>query len=145
MVTTDPDRPADPWWLFRAMPDPFSDHPRGVVDGDTLDVVIDHGMCVLSRTRLRLVGVDTAEVYGVAADSEEFAAGLDHSEFVHDWLTTAATGEETWPLTVRTYRDRTGKYGRFLTDVVRRRDGADLARAIRRAYPSTAPRSTTDP
>lgn len=39
----------------------FKGHVKHVVDGDSLDVNIDHGMRVNSLNRLRLLGLDTPE------------------------------------------------------------------------------------
>ena len=36
-----------------------------VVDGDTLDVVIDLGFYIRIKERIRLEGMDTPEIYGV--------------------------------------------------------------------------------
>ena len=47
-----------------------------VVDGDTLDVVIDLGFYIKIKERIRLEGVDTPEIYGVPQDSEEYRRGL---------------------------------------------------------------------
>jgi len=53
-----------------------------VVDGDTLDVVIDLGFYIRMKERIRLEGVDTPEVYGVPQDSEEYRMGLEAKEYV---------------------------------------------------------------
>jgi len=53
-----------------------------VVDGDTLDVVIDLGFYIKIKERIRLEGVDTPEVYGVPQDSEEYRMGLEAKEYV---------------------------------------------------------------
>ncbi|MCD6154498.1 MAG: thermonuclease family protein [Candidatus Verstraetearchaeota archaeon] len=53
-----------------------------VVDGDTLDVVIDLGFYIKIKERIRLEGVDTPEIYGVPQDSEEYRRGLEAKEYV---------------------------------------------------------------
>ncbi|RJS82847.1 hypothetical protein CW713_04690 [Methanophagales archaeon] len=53
-----------------------------VVDGDTLDVVIDLGFYIRIKERIRLEGVDTPEIYGVPQDSEEYRRGLEAKEYV---------------------------------------------------------------
>ena len=53
-----------------------------VVDGDTLDVVIDLGFYIRLKERIRLEGVDTPEIYGVPQDSEEYRRGLEAKEYV---------------------------------------------------------------
>ncbi len=53
-----------------------------VVDGDTLDLVIDLGFYVQLRERVRLAGIDTPEIHGVPKSSEEYKKGLEAKEFV---------------------------------------------------------------
>jgi endonuclease YncB( thermonuclease family) len=126
-----------PWWTYRARPDPYSDHDRGVVDGDTLDVQLDQGLDSYGSTRVRLAGVDTAETYGVSHDTAEFRAGAEQTAFVDRWVGHAVREwSGTWPLVVRTERDTSGKYGRLLADIRRRVDDAGLAAALVDRYPS---------
>lgn len=77
-----------------------------VVDGDTLDCDIDLGLNVHIRERIRLYGVDTPETRG--ADK---VRGLEVAEQVSRLLASVE-----W-VTVRTIKDRTGKYGRYLAEV----------------------------
>lgn len=105
-----------------------------VVDGDTIDFVIDLGFDLRRTTRVRLLDVDTAESYGVDHDSAEYELGSEQTEFVEQWLDDV--GNETWPFIVTT--ERTGKYGRYLGRVTRKRDGAVLNDAIVEAYESAA-------
>jgi micrococcal nuclease len=65
-----------------------------VIDGDTQDVVVDLGFHIQRRIRLRLLGVDTHETYGVDHDSEEYRRGKRETEFVAEWLDEAATQHE---------------------------------------------------
>ena len=53
-----------------------------VVDGDTLDVVIDLGFYIRIKERIRLEGVDTPEIYGVPQDSEEYRRGMEAKKYV---------------------------------------------------------------
>ena len=46
-----------------------------VVDGDTIDVLIELGFYVTLRERVRLEGIDTPEIYRVPKDSEEYKKG----------------------------------------------------------------------
>jgi micrococcal nuclease len=82
-----------------------------VVDGDTYDLDIDLGLRVHTCTRVRLRGVDTPETYGVSHDSQEWREGQAAKRFVDEWLGRRAT------LRVKTFRDRTGKYGRWLVEI----------------------------
>jgi micrococcal nuclease len=83
-----------------------------VVDGDTLDLDVDLGLRVHVRARVRLVGVNTPEIYGVKRDSEEAIAGRQVAAEVERWIDAAGK------LTVRTEKDTTGKYGRWLATLV---------------------------
>lgn len=53
-----------------------------MVDGDTIDVLIDLGFYVELRERLRLEGIDTPEIYRVPKDSEEYKKGMVAKEYV---------------------------------------------------------------
>jgi micrococcal nuclease len=104
-----------------------------VVDGDTQDVVVDLGFHLQRQIRLRLAGVDTHETYGVDHDSEEYRRGKRESEFVAEWLETAAEGYGgEWPLLIRTAKK--GKYGRYLATIKRRSDGAVLNETLRQEF-----------
>ena len=74
-----------------------------VIDGDTVVADIDLGMNVWRRNEpLRLYGVNAPEVVG--ADK---AAGLA----AKDWLVSIFEGKR---VTIRTQKDKTEKYGRWL-------------------------------
>ena len=108
-------------WQYRA------DIER-VVDGDTLDLSIDLGFGVIltgDEARVRLRDVDTAEIFGTAKDSDEYAEGQRHKEFVEEWVADGADNE--WPFFIETRKDdERGKYGRWLATIIRRTDGANL-------------------
>ena len=78
-----------------------------VVDGDTIDVIIDLGFSVLSKQRLRLKGIDTPET--LSKDEQERLLGNEAKEYVSTWLINQNK------LTVKTYKD--DKYGRLLAEV----------------------------
>lgn len=82
-----------------------------VVDGDTLDLRVDLGLHICTDIRVRLRGVDTPEVYGVKKTSEEFAAGKLASDRVQELV----GGSD---VIIRTHKDGTGKYGRYIVDVL---------------------------
>lgn len=108
---------------------------ENLVDGDTLDVAIDQGFSTYRESRVRLRDVDTAEVWGVSHDSEEYERGMEHSRFVEGWLTTAAVEwDGDWPLVIETEQDAAGKYGRYIAVVERRCDGAVLNTDLRSEF-----------
>lgn len=97
-----------------------------IIDGDTLDLYVDHGFYTFSGIRVRLIGVDTHEIHGVGRHSEEFELGMEEKEFVTDWCTKAEFAHDgPWPFELTTEK-QTGKYGRFLALLERKLDGEIL-------------------
>lgn len=82
-----------------------------VVDGDTVDFLLDLGLNVHVKARVRLLNVDTPETYGVKKDSSEYQRGLMAKQVTSDWL---ARHEY---VIVQTQKDKTGKYGRWLATI----------------------------
>ena len=83
-----------------------------VLDGDTIDVLIDLGFDLFKKERVRIAGVDTPEKR--TRDLEEKALGIDATNWLKKKLedTIAGDGEE---LTIRTELvGGTGMYGRLL-------------------------------
>lgn len=81
-----------------------------VVDGDTIDVIIDIGFDILYKSRVRLFGIDTPE--SRTRDLDEKKRGLLAKEYLKEAL---KNGEK---LSVKTYKDyETGKFGRILGDI----------------------------
>tara|TARA_R100000234_G_scaffold86023_1_gene54915 strand:- start:220 stop:618 length:399 start_codon:yes stop_codon:yes gene_type:complete len=77
-----------------------------VVDGDTIDIVIDLGFNLSKKERVRLAGIDSPE--SRTKDLEEKKLGLESKEFLKRRLEDGrASG-----LRVKTEKD--GKYGRML-------------------------------
>ena len=100
-----------------------------VIDGDTMDFETHHGPLNLrSNYRIRLLEIDTAE-----RGHEDFHA---HKEFAEQWFTEGvenysaeddpADPDEKYPFILDTYRDELDSFGRLLTRVIRKSDGADL-------------------
>lgn len=87
-----------------------------VVDGDTLDVVLDLGLHVSIKLRLRLYGIDAPEM--------KTEQGKAAKEAVLRWLNANAVPPErdpggpwTWEVSVKTIKDKQEKYGRFLAEI----------------------------
>ena len=77
-----------------------------VVDGDTIDIVIDLGFNLSKKERVRIAGIDSPE--SRTKDLEEKKLGLESKEFLKRRLEDGrASG-----LRVKTEKD--GKYGRML-------------------------------
>ena len=84
---------------------------KKVVDGDTIDVVIDLGFDLTKTERVRIAGVDTPEKR--TRDLEEKALGLDATNWLKGKLEETIKGDEE--LLIRTeLKGGVGKYGRLL-------------------------------
>lgn len=80
-----------------------------VVDGDTVDVVVDLGFYVAMQRRFRLLGLNAPETN--SKDPAVRAAGATAKNALTQMLTTAdAAGQ----LRVRSAKDAGDKYGRYL-------------------------------
>jgi len=75
-----------------------------VVDGDTIDVIIDLGFDLSKKERVRLAGIDTPE--SRTRDLDEKKLGLEAKEYLSTNLSNAKQ------LMISTEKD--GKYGRML-------------------------------
>ena len=82
-----------------------------VLDGDTIDVIIDLGFDLYKKERVRIAGVDTPEKR--TRDLEEKALGEDATNWLKEQLDGAISGEDD--LVIRTeLKGGVGKYGRLL-------------------------------
>lgn len=87
-----------------------------VIDGDTIDVAVDHGFGIVSKQRIRVVGVNTPEI--------ETPEGLEVKQAVDRWL-----GPKGEVLTLVAY-SRKDAYGRRLADFKRESKSATLCQYI---------------
>ena len=77
-----------------------------VYDGDgAFEAVIDLGFNIQMEKTVRLSGVDTPELRG-----EQYEAGKKVRDFVRSLILDKY-------VTIRTYKDHSGKYGRLLADI----------------------------
>jgi len=82
-----------------------------VVDGDTIDVVLDLGFDIRYKSRVRLYGIDTPE--SRTRDLDEKARGL----LAKDFLKMSIEGGDK--VVIRTeLKDSRGKFGRVLGSVI---------------------------
>jgi micrococcal nuclease len=80
---------------------------ENVVDGDTIDVLIDLGFDILFQSRVRLAGIDTPE--SRTRDLKEKALGLESKEYLKKHLKDAKS------VVIKTEKmDSSEKYGRIL-------------------------------
>ena len=85
----------------------FVKEVKAVVDGDTIDVVIDLGFDILFASRVRLAGIDTPE--SRTTDKAEKALGIEAKEYLKKQLKDAKS------VVIRTEKmNSSEKYGRIL-------------------------------
>lgn len=77
-----------------------------VVDGDTVDAIVDLGFRVSIKMRFRLAGIDTAELK--SKDAELKVLANDAKKFMTDLLLNKTVIIET---------EKTDKYGRWLATI----------------------------
>jgi len=77
-----------------------------VIDGDTIDILIDLGWKIQIKDRIRFLGVDTPETR--TRDKEEKKRGLEAKKYVIDKI----EGKE-----IEIHTEKAGKFGRYLATV----------------------------
>jgi micrococcal nuclease len=78
-----------------------------VVDGDTIDVIIDLGFDIMFSSRVRLAGIDTPE--SRTTNKAEKILGLESKEYLKKYLKDAK------PVVIKTEKmNSSEKYGRIL-------------------------------
>ena len=106
----------DPAYMYRAI-------CTKVVDGDTIYVDIALGFGVWMRKQIiRLAGINTPEIRG-----EERPDGLISKAFVAESLFEVREDDTLMsrPLILKTYKDKKGKYGRWIADVFIQKTNAE--------------------
>ena len=85
----------------------FVKEVKNVVDGDTIDVVIDLGFDILFQSRVRLAGIDTPE--SRTTDKAEKVLGLESKDYLKKHLKDAKS------VVIKTEKmNSSEKYGRIL-------------------------------
>ena len=80
-----------------------------VVDGDTIDVILDMGFDIMYKQRVRLFGIDTPE--SRTRDKVEKKYGLLAKKFLSDTL-------KKGKIVIKTHKgEETGKFGRILGEI----------------------------
>ena len=81
-----------------------------IIDGDTIDVILDLGFDIMYKSRVRLFGIDTPE--SRTRDVIEKEYGLMSKKYLTNKLKSAKK------ISIKTYKgEETGKFGRILGDV----------------------------
>lgn len=117
------------WFTFQA-------RVERIIDGDTLDLLVDLGFRTRKRVRVRVAGIDTAEIYGAPKGSEEYRHGQEHSAFARAWFEENA-GPEEWPFILATEKDH-GKYGRWPGRIVSKETGNVYNEDVVEEFPAVA-------
>ena len=81
---------------------------KRIVDGDTVDVVIDLGFDIHYSSRVRLYGIDTPE--SRTRNKDEKVRGLMSKKYLTDALSKGQ-------VVIKTYKDKKGKFGRVLGEM----------------------------
>lgn len=100
-------------WIFHAS-------VARVVDGDTIDVLVDGGFGNSRTERLRLLNVNAPEVKGATRP-----AGIAATEYVKGWVDDARWGSKE-PREVLIQTEKSDVFGRYLALVWRKSDGRCL-------------------
>lgn len=80
-----------------------------VVDGDTVDIELDLGFNIKMKERVRLIGLDTPEVFGPNAEP----AGQVASNFTKHWISDRQNQNDSFVYESKRYNSK-DKYGRSL-------------------------------
>jgi micrococcal nuclease len=78
-----------------------------IIDGDTLELVIDLGFGIYRVEKVRLNRVDTPETS--SKNSEEKILGIEAKTYVENWVQNQKS------IKIKTFKD--DKYGRILADI----------------------------
>ena len=93
-----------------------------VVDGDTIDVVLDLGFDILLKGRVRFHGMNAPE--SRTRDMEEKMRGLEAKTYVENWI----DGHDG-KIIIQTSLDERGKFGRILGRILCPDDECDCLNA----------------
>jgi micrococcal nuclease len=85
---------------------------KRVVDGDTMDLIIDLGFKMTTEQRVRLRGVDTPEIWRQKETSDEFKKGMAAKNYVIERFETNSN-----EATIISDKE-TGVYGRYIVEII---------------------------
>ncbi len=91
-----------------------------VIDGDTLDVVIDVGFNMTTTQRVRLLGINCPEIKGVTRGD-----GLRAKDYTEKWVAGikqvhSNPSNDEWPFVIETSKD--DAFGRWLARIYKSED-----------------------
>ncbi len=82
-----------------------------VIDGDTMDLIIDLGFKITTKQRVRLKGIDTPETWRQHKTSDEYIKGMEAKNFVINRF------KENENNAIIISDKETGVYGRYIVDI----------------------------
>jgi len=85
---------------------------KRLIDGDTMDLIIDLGFKMTTEQRIRLKGIDTPEIWRQKKNSEEYKNGMKAKTYVENRLK-----ENRNIIKIRTEKEP-GVYGRYIAEVM---------------------------
>lgn len=91
-----------------------------VVDGDTIYMTVDLGFEIFTNLKLRLAGIDTAEIFRPRNEKEKIH-GLMAKKYVEGLVLNKV---------VRIKTNKTGKYGRWIATVSLLPNGENLSNLL---------------
>lgn len=100
-------------------------HGDAVYDGDTFKMLIRPWIGQQNRETVRLLGIDTAELYGMSHD-----LAVEQKEFVERWFSEA--GGADFPVIIEAQGE--DSFGRTLAKIQRKDTGESLSDAIIEKY-----------
>lgn len=87
-----------------------------VIDGDTIDIMIDLGFGIFKSVRARLWGINAPEI-SKPKDADELKRGLQTKQFLENWIQNNSIDGH---IIIRSHNGkelRQEKYGRWLVEV----------------------------
>lgn len=97
-----------------------------VIDGDTVDVIVDYGFNLFQKQRIRLLGVNTPE-----RGKKNFKVA---TEILKELLNDASRRDERGRLRLVSFK--TGKYGRWLGLITSLDKVIDVTSAMEEQWPN---------
>ena len=92
-----------------------------VIDGDTVEVVLDLGFSLFTKQKVRVLGINTPELR--SKDESEKQRALAAKRFAEEWFSSGS-------FTVSTTKD--DKYGRILGDFQKKGETESFSEAVLR-------------
>ena len=81
-----------------------------VIDGDTVEAVVDLGLTTYTKEHLRLYDIDCPELFRPSCAAEK-----EHAREAKAFVENLVLGKD---VLIRTFKDKTGKYGRYIADIL---------------------------